>query len=139
MTSAHHPAWKWAVCLMLLMATMLNYMDRLTVAQLSKDIIAEFELSETEYGSIDAVFSVAFAVGALLVGWMVDRWNVWWIYPTAVAAWSAAGADGAGPGEGVRRPANVPVFPGLYGGRALAVRLADHATHPASRAAYAGQ
>jgi ACS family hexuronate transporter-like MFS transporter len=89
---ARHPAWKWAVCLMLLLATMLNYMDRLTVAQLSKEIISEFGLTETDYGSIDAVFSIAFALGALLFGIMVDKWNVWWIYPTAVAAWSAAGA-----------------------------------------------
>jgi ACS family hexuronate transporter-like MFS transporter len=90
--TARHPAWKWAVCVLLLLATMLNYMDRLTVAQLSKEIIAEFQLTETDYGSIDAVFSVAFALGALLFGFMADKWNVWWIYPTAVAAWSAAGA-----------------------------------------------
>ena len=87
-----HPAWKWAVCVLLLLATMLNYMDRLTVSQLSKEIIAEFELTERDYGSIDAVFSLAFALGALLVGWMADKWSVWWIYPAAVAAWSAAGA-----------------------------------------------
>ncbi len=87
-----HPVWKWAVCLLLLLATMLNYMDRLTVAQLSKEIVAEFRLTETDYGSIDAVFSIAFACGALLVGWMADKWSVWWIYPGAVAGWSIAGA-----------------------------------------------
>ncbi len=93
--SARHPAWKWAVCLMLLLATMLNYMDRLTVAQLSGEIIREFEWTdkekETKYGALDAAFAVAFALGALGAGWMVDRWNVWWIYPTALAAWSLAG------------------------------------------------
>lgn len=85
-------SWKWAVCGLLLLATMLNYMDRITVAQLSKEIIYDFCLTEQDYGTIDAVFSIAFACGALLAGWMVDRWNVWWVYPTAVALWSLAGA-----------------------------------------------
>src|SRR5690348_5145628 len=73
--------WKWAVCLILLLATMLNYMDRLTVSQLSKQIMEEFQMTETDYGLLDSAFSVAFACGALLIGWMADRWNVWWIYP----------------------------------------------------------
>src|SRR5262249_23322121 len=29
--------------------------------------------------------------GALLVGWMADQWNIFWIYPGAVVIWSLAG------------------------------------------------
>jgi ACS family hexuronate transporter-like MFS transporter len=87
-----HPAWKWVVCCLLLLATMLNYMDRLTVSLLSDRIIAEFKLSEKEYASTDAYFAVAFALGSFAFGWMADRWNVWWLYPAVLAAWSAAGA-----------------------------------------------
>ena len=84
--------WKWSVCLILLLATMINYMDRLTVSQLSGPIMEEFHLNEQGYGNLDVAFSLAFAFGALVMGWMADRWNVWWIYPTAVALWSLAGA-----------------------------------------------
>jgi ACS family hexuronate transporter-like MFS transporter len=83
--------WKWQVCGLLLLATMLNYMDRLTVNQTALRIMEEFSLDERGYGLLESTFSLAFAFGALAAGWMVDRWNVWWIYPTAVLAWSAAG------------------------------------------------
>jgi ACS family hexuronate transporter-like MFS transporter len=89
--TTRNPAWKWWVCGLLMLATMLNYMDRQTLSQTATAIKRELELSNEQYGRIEEAFGIAFAVGALLVGWMVDRWNVRWIYPAAVLAWSAAG------------------------------------------------
>jgi ACS family hexuronate transporter-like MFS transporter len=85
------PAWKWAVCGLLLLATMVNYMDRLTLNQLASRILAAFGLTEREYGQLESAFGVAFALGAILMGWLADRWNVRWIYPAAVLIWSLAG------------------------------------------------
>src|SRR5262245_33246280 len=85
------PSWKWIVCGLLLCATMLNYMDRLTLNQTSLRIMEAFDLDEEGYGLLETVFSVAFGLGAIGAGFMVDRWNVWWIYPAAVLAWSLAG------------------------------------------------
>jgi ACS family hexuronate transporter-like MFS transporter len=70
---------------------MINYMDRLTLNQLSTRIMDAFALEEPEYGQIESAFAIAFALGAISIGWMVDRWNVWWIYPASVFAWSLAG------------------------------------------------
>src|SRR5207249_3382862 len=56
------PSWKWMVCGMLLCATMLNYMDRLTLNQTSTRVMAEFRLDEEGYGLIETVFSVAFGL-----------------------------------------------------------------------------
>lgn len=84
-------AWKWYVCVLLLLATMLNYMDRLTLNQTADRIKDEFGLSNTQYGTIEAVFAVAFAVGALGAGWMADRYNVQWLYPAVLVAWSLSG------------------------------------------------
>lgn len=84
-------AWKWWVCGLLLLATMINYMDRLTVNLTAEDIVREFNLSKTQYSLIESVFAVAFAFGALGAGWMADRYNVRWLYPGAVLLWSAAG------------------------------------------------
>src|SRR5262249_30886008 len=75
----------------LMFATMLNYMDRLTLNQTAKRVMAEFELNEEHYGLLETTFSIAFGFGAIGAGLLVDRWNVWWIYPTAVLAWSIAG------------------------------------------------
>jgi ACS family hexuronate transporter-like MFS transporter len=85
------PAWKWVVCGMLLLATMLNYMDRLTLNQVAKDIKDEFRLDNEQYGQIEMAFSMAFGLGALVLGCVADRWSVRWVYPAAVLAWSLAG------------------------------------------------
>ena len=84
-------AWKWWVCGLLLLATMLNYMDRLTLNQTADRIKAEFGLTNTQYGEIEAVFAIAFALGALGAGWMADRFNVQWLYPAALVGWSFFG------------------------------------------------
>src|SRR5437879_11174574 len=84
-------AWKWWVCGLLFLATVINYMDRQTMTQTAKQIKDELHLNNEQYGAIESGFGLAFAVGALLVGWTADRWNVRWIYPTALLGWSLAG------------------------------------------------
>ena len=57
-----------AVCGLLLCATMLNYMDRTTLAQLAKTIGDEYLLTNEQYGLLDFGFSLAFASGGLFFG-----------------------------------------------------------------------
>jgi MFS family permease len=83
--------WKWWVCGLLLLATMVNYIDRLTLNLMSKPIMDAFHLDPGDYGQLESAFGSAFAIGAIVMGWFADRWNVRWIYPLAVLAWSAAG------------------------------------------------
>src|SRR5262249_18344963 len=89
--SPRGPVWKWWVCGLLLLATMLNYMDRLTLNLLSVRLMAAFALDDRHYGQLESAFAFAFALGSIVVGWTADRWNVYWIYPALVLAWSAAG------------------------------------------------
>jgi ACS family hexuronate transporter-like MFS transporter len=84
-------AWKWYVCVLLLSATVVNYMDRLTVNNLAVEIKQEFHLSDEEYGTIELGFGLAFAAGSLMFGILVDRIGVYWIYPVALLGWSAMG------------------------------------------------
>lgn len=83
--------WKWSVCGLLLLATTINYMDRQTLVQLADRILTEFDLNEKDYGRIESAFALAFAFGALLMGWLADRVNVRWLYPAVVLVWSLAG------------------------------------------------
>jgi ACS family hexuronate transporter-like MFS transporter len=76
---------------LLLLATMLNYMDRLTLNLTAVRLLQEFRLDERDYGQLESAFAFAFALGAIVIGWMADRWSVRWIYPAAVFAWSLAG------------------------------------------------
>ena len=88
---ARSSTWKWWVCSLLLLATMINYMDRMTLNQAAKRIKEELHLTSEQYGEVEAAFNYAFAVGSLFVGWTADRWNVCWIYPIALLGWSVAG------------------------------------------------
>jgi MFS transporter, ACS family, hexuronate transporter len=82
---------RWWICLLLLLATTLNYMDRMALTQTSKRIIDYFQLTKQQYGYIESAFNVAFAIGALAIGWLVDRRGPRWIYPAIVVLWSLAG------------------------------------------------
>lgn len=82
---------KWWVCGLLLLALMLNYMDRQTLSLTIVPISTELGLSNTQYGQLEKGFGYAFAVGGLVAGWAADRFSVRWIYPLVLLGWSAAG------------------------------------------------
>jgi ACS family hexuronate transporter-like MFS transporter len=83
--------WKWAVVLMMLMATVINYMDRQTLGSLASYIKADFTLNEQGYGTLEAIFGYSYAVFLVVAGFAADRWNLRWLYPLALLIWSAAG------------------------------------------------
>lgn len=83
--------WKWAVCGLLLCASMLMYMDRQTLPNVATRISREFNLNQEQYGNLEMAFGYAFAVGALTFGIIADKWSVRWLYPAVLLAWSALG------------------------------------------------
>ena len=83
--------WKWLVCGLLLCASMLLYMDRQTLPNVSVRITTEFHLTQEQYGELEMAFGYAFAVGALVFGVIADKWNVRWLYPCVVLGWSLMG------------------------------------------------
>lgn len=83
--------WRWWVCLLLMLATIINYMDRLALNQMALRIKTYFELSNYEYSILESAFSFAFAIGAITTGYIVDKISVRWVYPFMVLGWSAAG------------------------------------------------
>ncbi len=83
--------WKWYVCVILLLATVVNYMDRLTANTLSIEIQQAFALNDKEYGYLELGFGLAFAAGSLFFGYLVDRLGVYWLYPVVLVGWSLMG------------------------------------------------
>jgi ACS family hexuronate transporter-like MFS transporter len=82
----------WTASGLLLLATMLNYMDRQTLANLAPRITAEFGLNNEQYGLVESAFGYAFAAGSLVFGFLADRLSVRWLYPAILVAWSVIGA-----------------------------------------------
>lgn len=84
-------AWIWWVSGLLLLATMLNYMDRQTLAVLSPLITKQLSLNNQQYGNIEWGFGWAFAAGSLFFGYLSDRISVKFLYPGVLLAWSFIG------------------------------------------------
>jgi len=81
----------WWISGLLLLATMINYMDRQTLANLVPRITAAWGLTNEQYGDMELVFGLAFALGSLVFGALADRVSVRWLYPAILVAWSAVG------------------------------------------------
>lgn len=93
----------------MLLATAVNYLDRLVLNQAATQIKrelafdnfrfpfvdqntpAEARLADRNYGILEGLFGLSFALGAITFGWIADRVSVAWLYPVAVVAWSVAG------------------------------------------------
>jgi ACS family hexuronate transporter-like MFS transporter len=82
---------KWWITGLLLLATMINYMDRVTLASASVRVTRELALSETQYGNLELAFGWAFAAGSLVFGFLSDRIRVYYLYPCVLGGWSLMG------------------------------------------------
>jgi ACS family hexuronate transporter-like MFS transporter len=85
------PSWKWWITGMLLLATTINYMDRVTLANASVRVTSELGLSNAQYGTLELLFGWSFAAGSLVFGFLADRVSVYLLYPAVLAAWSLTG------------------------------------------------
>ena len=75
----------------MLLATVVNYIDRQTLGSLATFIKADFHLNEEGYGRLEAVFGYSYAVFLIIAGFLADRWDLRWLYPAALLVWSIAG------------------------------------------------
>lgn len=90
-SNEHSASWQWWVSGLLLLATMINYMDRQTLANLAQRITEHYGLTDAQYGNMETVFGLAFAIGSLVFGILADRCSVRWLYPAILVAWSLVG------------------------------------------------
>ncbi len=81
---------RWTICAMLFVATTINYMDRQVISILKPTLEHSIGLTESGYGHVVAVFQVAYAIGLLVAGRLVDRVGSRIGYTVIMATWSAA-------------------------------------------------
>jgi ACS family hexuronate transporter-like MFS transporter len=70
---------------------MINYLDRQAFAVAGPVIVDLFELSNTQFGAIGSAFLLAYGIGQVIVGPLVDRFGTKKSFRFAVIAWSLAG------------------------------------------------
>ena len=60
-------------------ATMINYMDRITLSGASVRITRELGLNDEQYGHLELFFGWAFAAGSLVFGFLADRVRIYFL------------------------------------------------------------
>jgi ACS family hexuronate transporter-like MFS transporter len=89
-TGAALGRYRWLVCLLLFLATTVNYLDRQILALVKPILDDQLHWTNAEYGRVNSAFQAAYAVGLLLFGGLVDRVGTKIGYALSIAAWSLA-------------------------------------------------
>jgi ACS family hexuronate transporter-like MFS transporter len=79
---------KWQLCIVLFLATTLNYLDRQTMSILAPALQKELRLDNEALGWLFAVFYYAYTFSHMAVGPIHDRSNLRWAFALAVFLWS---------------------------------------------------
>jgi MFS transporter, ACS family, aldohexuronate transporter len=79
---------RWTVCAMLFAATSINYMDRQVIAILKPTLEHSIGMTEVGYGYIVDAFQIAYAIGLLAAGRLVDKLGTRIGYMLVMAIWS---------------------------------------------------
>jgi ACS family hexuronate transporter-like MFS transporter len=84
------PNLRWAICGLLFFGTLVNYIDRGTIAILAHPLQQLFSWTESDYGWIVFAFQLAYAIMMLGFGGIVDRLGTRAGYALAMTWWSLA-------------------------------------------------
>src|SRR5437879_2527455 len=79
---------KWQLCIVLFLATTLNYLDRQTMSILAPALQKELHLDNEALGWLFAVFYYAYMFSQMVVGPILDRSHLRWAFAWAVFLWS---------------------------------------------------
>ena len=81
---------RWVVCALLFFAATINYIDRQVIGILKPTLQQEFGWSEIDYADIVFAFQLAYAIGLLLAGPVMDRIGARRGFIVAIVVWSLA-------------------------------------------------
>ncbi len=83
---------RWIICALLFFATTINYIDRTVLGVLEPTLQEKIGWTATQYGDINSAFNLAYAIGFLFAGWMMDKIGTRWGYSISLIVWSIAAA-----------------------------------------------
>jgi len=82
--------YRWVICAVLFTATTINYIDRQIIGILKPTLQHEFAWTELDYAAIVGTFQLAYAIGLVLAGRVMDRLGTMRGFSIAVIVWSIA-------------------------------------------------
>ncbi len=82
----------WLLLVLLAVSVSINYVDRgnLSVAAATASFRQDLGLDNSDLGVLFGAFFLTYSLFQIAAGWLVDRFNVYWIYTAGFVLWSAA-------------------------------------------------
>lgn len=83
--------YRWKIVALLFFATTINYIDRQVLGILAPQLQQQFGWSEADYGYIIMAFQMAYAIGLISMGTLLDKIGTKLGYTLSITLWSIAG------------------------------------------------
>jgi ACS family hexuronate transporter-like MFS transporter len=80
--------YRWVILALIFFGTTINYIDRLVIALVAPTIKSNYGITTSEYGYIGASWAIAYAVGQIFSGAMLDRIGTRLGYALSLFFWS---------------------------------------------------
>src|ERR1043165_5205620 len=87
--------YRWTICVLLFFATTISYIDRQVIGLLGPTLQADLGWNEQQFGDVVSWFTIAYAIGLLFIGRVMDRVGVRKGLAGSITVWSLAGMAGA--------------------------------------------
>ncbi|MCC6590779.1 MAG: MFS transporter [Bryobacterales bacterium] len=81
---------RWWVLALLFAATTINYLDRILFSVLIPVIRQEMHINDQQYGYINGAFQIAYTIGFLVAGKLIDKFGTKIGYAASLVWWSLA-------------------------------------------------
>jgi ACS family hexuronate transporter-like MFS transporter len=82
--------YRWTICGLVFFATTINYLDRAVISLLKETFTEQLHWDDKDYANVEIAFKIAYAVGLLLAGRVIDRLGSKIGYAVATSLWSVA-------------------------------------------------
>src|SRR3954452_21307418 len=77
---------------LLVVSICINYIDRANLSAAAKGLSEELTLDPKQLGLLFSSFFFSYALFQIPSGWLIDRFNVYWVYAIGYFVWSSATA-----------------------------------------------
>ncbi|HQH41480.1 MAG TPA: MFS transporter [Bacteroidales bacterium] len=82
--------YRWTICALIFFATTVNYLDRQVIGILKPLLKTDLGIGEAEYGYIVTAFQLAYAIGMIFAGRIIDKIGTKIGYALSLILWSIA-------------------------------------------------
>ena len=82
--------YRWVICSLIFFATTINYLDRAVISLLKSNLTADFKWDDGDYANVEIAFKIAYSVGLLFTGRLIDKLGTKMGYFFSTLVWSVS-------------------------------------------------